>query len=387
MDNRQNKGFTLVELIVSIAILAIVTAPFLNAFVIAAKNNADANVKQIITNHSEAVMEKFKAKSFEALTAEYTLVDVSTLDSHAGEKVYYYDAVNDCYVFCVPSTELADGASSAYTAEVEMKPVKYSAPDLADIENEKTAILISEVYRSDDAAINNLYAQISGIPDGSKANAYKSTNPPDTVNSNIQKNTQRTVFIYITYEESLGARPYQVAVDVAYECSYSTAASVSCVYSDVFVNTYETVPDVLLFYTMYPYGDTVRDKIVVDNQIPDSKIIASGKKSKVYISNQAVALQSGKMLRYTTGASSNIFFQKYTADNAVIADDPANPTKFENDNTEAYMANGIYDATGVNKINTLVGTKESVQIYDLTVKVYWNNNLKSTVKSSTDAQG
>ncbi len=387
MGKEKNKGFTLIELIVSVAILAIITAPFLNAFVIAAKNNSNSRVKQTVTNHSESIMEKFKAESFEMLSQEFKYIDVGEIDGYAGQNYYYYDSANAEYVFNVNAAKLSGNSESGYSATVKMKPQTYSAPDLADIDNSLTSILISEVYRNDDEGINSLYSEISGLPDYDKNSQFKSNLDPNTISMNIQNNTLRTTFVYVTYDGSHGTRPFQVSVSVAYECNYGNGIA-SKVYTDVFTNSYETVPDVLLFYTMYPYGTvtTTNDKIVVDNQIPDNIIEASAKKCKVYISNQTVALQNGKKLMYSGNNLSNIYFKKGGTDNTAIADDVNNPGMFENDNTEAYMSNDIYDATGINKINSLVGKKDSVKLYELTVDIYWHGNLKSTVKSSTDTQ-
>ena len=91
MNKENNKGFTLIELIVSVAILAIITAPFLNAFVIAAKNNAEANVKQNVTSHAESIMERFKAESFETLSGKYDFIDLGAIDAYKGKNYYYYD--------------------------------------------------------------------------------------------------------------------------------------------------------------------------------------------------------------------------------------------------------------------------------------------------------
>ncbi|MEE1216420.1 MAG: type II secretion system protein, partial [Agathobacter sp.] len=52
-----DRGITLVELIVSIAILAIIVLPFLNSFVMAAKTNAKSKNELNATHLAENIME------------------------------------------------------------------------------------------------------------------------------------------------------------------------------------------------------------------------------------------------------------------------------------------------------------------------------------------
>ena len=58
-----NRGITLVELIVSIAILAIIVLPFLNAFVTATKTNVKARNKMNATHLATNIMEGIENNS------------------------------------------------------------------------------------------------------------------------------------------------------------------------------------------------------------------------------------------------------------------------------------------------------------------------------------
>lgn len=373
-DNK-NKGFTLIELIISVAILAIVTAPFLNSFVIAAKNNAAASAKQKVTNYSENVMEKFKATSFEMLTEEFTLIDKAVVADHEGEKYYYHDPVNNCYVFSVPGTELTGQSSSGYRVDVKMTPHSYEAPNLADVDGTKTAMLISEAYRYDELAQTELVAQASSIADGVKYDGFKtSTTGWDTA---IINNIKREMFVYIRHNISNGTVPYTVEVDVKYSCQIGSSTTIEKVYSKLFTNNYEDVPDVLMFYTVYPERTSgYKDVIHIENFIPDSQILAAGKKCKVYIANQKIANSS---LTYSMAGDSNIVVSEngskkniYATSGAVLC------------NTEVLLSESITNNVGVD--NSLVGTREAVKMYEVTVDVYWKNELVSTIISSTDGQ-
>lgn len=373
-DNK-NKGFTLIELVISVAILAIVTAPFLNSFVIAAKNNAAANAKQKVINYSESVMEKFKATSFEMLTEEFTLIDKAVITDHMNEKYYYYDPVDNCYVFSVPGTELTGASSSDYRVDVKMTPHEYDAPNLADVDGTKTAMLISEAYRYDELAQIELRSQASSIADGSKYTAYRTTT--NNWDTNLINNIKREVFVYIRYDSSNGTVPYTVEVDVKYSCQIGSSKTIEKVYNKLFTYNYEEVPDVLMFYTVYPnHASGYKDVIYIENFIPDNQIIAAGKKCKVYISNQKISSAS---LNYSMASDSNIVVSENGNKKNIYADSGSVLR-----NTEVYLSESIGNNTGVT--NSLVGKRKSVKMYEVKVDVYWNNDLASSITSSTDGQ-
>ncbi|MBE5925821.1 MAG: prepilin-type N-terminal cleavage/methylation domain-containing protein [Lachnospiraceae bacterium] len=382
--NNKNKGFTLIELVISVAILAIVTAPILNAFVIAAKNTSTANARQIANNHAESVMEKFKATSFEMLTEEFTLIDKAVIADNEGTKYYYYDVATDSYVFSVPGSELSGGASDNFRVDVTMKPEKYDAPDLADVDGTKTAMLISEVYRYDENALIELTALANAKDDSLKDDQFDkidaSGNPNASLSENIRDNIVREVYIEIMY--GTGTAPYSVLVDVSYSCRIGSALTVSKVYQKVFLNNYENVPDVLMFYAPYQYTTPglYRDKIIVNNSIPNDVILAAGKKSKVYISNQEVSAISGCTLKYQAGGG-NIVIKENNLEKDIYSDNLTTGLR----NTEVLLSESITGAPS-GETNSLVGKKEAVKIYGLTVDVFWNGEITNTMVSTTDGQ-
>ena len=60
-QKQSNKGFTLVEVLVAILILAIIVVPLLSAFVMSAKTNAKARQTLRATTLAQNVMEELKA--------------------------------------------------------------------------------------------------------------------------------------------------------------------------------------------------------------------------------------------------------------------------------------------------------------------------------------
>lgn len=65
MKKDNNKGFSLIEIIVTIAVLALVVAPFLRSFFLSMNINSDARKLQNASMVSQDIMEQFKANSIE----------------------------------------------------------------------------------------------------------------------------------------------------------------------------------------------------------------------------------------------------------------------------------------------------------------------------------
>lgn len=68
---KKNQGFSLVELIVTIAILAIVVAPLLNAFVVSARTNAKAKERLRTTTIAQNIMEGVEKLTLEELAYQF----------------------------------------------------------------------------------------------------------------------------------------------------------------------------------------------------------------------------------------------------------------------------------------------------------------------------
>ena len=68
-----DRGVTLVEIIVSIAILAIIVLPFLNAFVTATKTNVKAKNEMNATHLATNIMEGIEKNSMKTLAYQSTI--------------------------------------------------------------------------------------------------------------------------------------------------------------------------------------------------------------------------------------------------------------------------------------------------------------------------
>ena len=66
-----NKGFSLVEVLIAMLIMAVVSVPILSCFVSAAKYNGKAKTNQHITGAAQSIMEGFKANTMESLVKQF----------------------------------------------------------------------------------------------------------------------------------------------------------------------------------------------------------------------------------------------------------------------------------------------------------------------------
>ena len=66
-----NRGMSLIEILVAIIILAVVTGPLLHSFVTAIKLNSKAKEQQRVITAAQSIMEGFKAYTLEELCMQF----------------------------------------------------------------------------------------------------------------------------------------------------------------------------------------------------------------------------------------------------------------------------------------------------------------------------
>ncbi len=111
---RDQRGFTLVELMLTIAILAIVTMPILNYFTDSAKKNADSRMRQNATVEAQNILEKFKK-------ADYSLSDQNVVVSAAPDWSVKTGQVAAGQEYTLKKTETID--KSTFDVETKITPV------------------------------------------------------------------------------------------------------------------------------------------------------------------------------------------------------------------------------------------------------------------------
>ena len=176
-----NSGFSIVELIVAVAIIAAVFTPVLKSFTTAAITNAKAQRTQDVTSVAERMMEEVKGYSVKDLFAEattssrkYEILFLSGDDAEGYLSGGEYTSDSDNYdeppyVLLYKNTTATQGKAYDVAVKIDNEPYDNDAstnasninsaalPQLYDIQDSKDhAVLSWEMSKYDSSAFNNL---------------------------------------------------------------------------------------------------------------------------------------------------------------------------------------------------------------------------------------
>jgi prepilin-type N-terminal cleavage/methylation domain-containing protein len=217
---KNNQGFTLVELLVALAILAIVIVPFLHGFVVSAQVNSKAKKVLRATTAGTNVMELLKSESMEKLLEE--TYETTDADGNAVTlKALSYDDTNKVYNFTF-TDQTVDG--TAFRVEGTLDPTIYTNvdtnPDTDDGFNDAQDI----IYDMNSA--NNAFVVQSTGMNSECANSLTSVSGQfdqitRTITIDIKNNgTTSTVFATIAYTDGSST-----VYGMKNQCVFSSAGS------------------------------------------------------------------------------------------------------------------------------------------------------------------
>ena len=88
-----NRGFSLIEVLVAVIILSIVSIPIIRSFATVAKTNADAKILLRATDGAENMMENLEYRTLEEFAARYDISDRNNvmLDEKGKYRIEIYD--------------------------------------------------------------------------------------------------------------------------------------------------------------------------------------------------------------------------------------------------------------------------------------------------------
>ena len=130
-----NKGFSLIELLIAIVILSIIVVPLLHSFVTAAKTNSKARNTMHATAVAENVLEEFEAYSIEEMAQTYLAAGYA-VESDAAIDVDG-DGIAEEGIWRFTGTD-STTTSGEYRVEITLDPSAYTAVNetgLVDIQN------------------------------------------------------------------------------------------------------------------------------------------------------------------------------------------------------------------------------------------------------------
>lgn len=285
--NKTVKGFTLIELVVSIVILAIVVLPILTAFVISARTNTKAKDEHCATNVAENIMEGLEKETLADVKAEFSGTSFSLFPVNSDDYCELtYDDASSTYAKANVSTD--DGHKHYfYVADVKNDDRSYSALITIDARTDDDNS-IYEKYNKDMAVVDMsaLDTKYDGVCSKSEntaeilnsINSLYNLSTPLTTNDLSQ--ITRTIHITISRDSVTNL----TLVKVAYKYSFRNSSGVEITFPEsgsAYEDTYTVIAydnssdkscELKNIYLLYkPWYTSVKnfpyctDKIIVDN--------------------------------------------------------------------------------------------------------------------------
>jgi len=380
MKLQDNKGFSLIEVLVSIVVLAILFVTAMNAFASVAKVNTKANVEQKAATLAQNVLESLETLSLETTISQFhgTSFEIISSNLSDGANGYYSIQNSDYGEYMVsdskyiPATTVylnntnrkeyylaiknVNDHGSVFDVMIKLNTGTYSdtkyvdtmnnfaMPNLLKLDESKVAIIdLKNDY--DSVAFSNFASQYISFLDGQPIPSQ----PPSNLSDNIKTLTNKTITLSVQKNNALSSLNVKGNVSYAtklgsgaYEKSYTDG-------TDVFNGSNAIAAgaaidgNVYLFYT--PSMFTGKDSIKINN---------TGTKINFYLVNQKNDLATN--INVTTNDSNGGLTTVYT-------------------NYQGTLINGI---AATNK-NLYTQQNMNHRIYDVTVSIYPKGTVDSKV--------
>lgn len=197
-EKLNNKGFSLLEVLIAIIILSIVSIPIIRSFATVAKTNANAKILLRATDGAENMMENMEYQTMEELAIRYDISDQNTItfDNTTGK---YHFTIKDAADMPV---QLPTGYYMTISADPTLYP-NANALNIADVKSMST--VDSAVYEMSplyDAGIYETFDRWNFDANSDQPMLYQRVNA-----DYFKKNLTRTVEIVIdkkgTYTDSV----------------------------------------------------------------------------------------------------------------------------------------------------------------------------------------
>ena len=375
-----NSGLSIVEVLVAVAILAIVFVPLLKTFTQASTINARAQKLQNVTSLAEGVMEDVKGKSIQELhDLAVERADVSFLPLDEDGTLTKGNLKNvPPYTVTYENVTATQGIT--YDAVVTIATENYKnkdkdADDIGDVsdanirelpqinkvDSNKNAVLSWELNKYDNKALENLAAEnsVSGSDIATLKDSYKNT---------AEK------YINIEIKEDSETSSTKVSCEVEYKTGTASGKSLKyLVYTGYFVEpliSEPAGPDIYLFYTLtekvkdgagYISEPIKKENIKIEDRTTGKKhnvyfIVQDGiNKLSTYNGSEVTINVSG------SGYSETISYDK----NSII---PSAITLLAGASTPDDKSDDVYFFTNLED-KKLFNSKSKDRIYYVTVKI------------------
>jgi prepilin-type N-terminal cleavage/methylation domain-containing protein len=247
---RNNSGFSLVEVLVAMVLLAVISMPILSAFTSAAKINSKARKVENATTAANDVAEEFKALDLEKLKSLYAgnyMVDgdgkyTFYVNNATSEEGLYYKGNDDEYFHVEVTLDPSDYKNS--TKNVANNINAYTMPQYNNLDASKNIIIMQEIYRADSEVLNYFGKHLGISP--SAANMKKRVDITASVEKEASSENEYTQSIYgkVIYS-------YPGCTDETRE--FQRSRSITALYdgSNYILSSEQDLQSIYLFYTPY----------------------------------------------------------------------------------------------------------------------------------------
>ena len=143
-----NKGFSLVDIMIAIAVLAILITPIILQVTTTINTSAKAKEKQYVVDSAASVMEYFKQTSMDDIKKNAPTVTDKNIDFKTSELIDNMDTVSfkgaECHIFVNGSdTGCVEVTDSSY-----VDPNSVSLGNIQDLDSDKIAIIEGEATKT-----------------------------------------------------------------------------------------------------------------------------------------------------------------------------------------------------------------------------------------------
>lgn len=278
---KKNKGFSLVEVLVAMTVLAIISIPLIRSFVISANVNKNAKRLQNATDIAQDISEYFCEVSLHDLNQKYkdntALRENYLFDNKKG--IVVFQNIGDGYTLDSDNVPYYEGEDSEdFYVTVVMDANAYSdvsAGGIKDI-NEYISPELGDLFSVDTVTAFSQFTKYDGRIKTALKRAYPSDVPDDIEYSDILKTVE------INIEQEQPAYPkvhYTFSITVTYTyCKKNindyiktdAALSYNFVIADDIVDGSGVIPDLYLLYTPFDVHDDdhkgmfARDEIIIN---------------------------------------------------------------------------------------------------------------------------
>ena len=381
-----NSGLSIVEVLVAVAILAIVFVPLLKTFTQASTINGRAQKLQNVTSLAEGVMEDVKGKSIQELhdlAVERADVSFLPLDE---DGTLTKGNLNNVPPYTVTYENVTATQGITYDAVVTIATENYKnktkdADDIGDVsdanirelpqinkvDSNKNAVLSWELNKYDNKALENLAAEnsVSGSDIATLKDSYKNT-AEKYINIEIKEDSETS------------------STKVSCEVEYKTGKNASdkslkyLVYTGYFVEPLASEPagpNIYLFYTLSENvkdgASNIADPIKKENIKIEDK--TTGKRHNVYFIMQdgvdKLSTTNGSEVTLDisgSGYSESIYYDKTSIFTDAITY-LAGASTPDDESDDVYFFSNLKDKNG--NSGELFNSKSKDRIYYVTVEI------------------